>query len=205
MDKIRAGVRRFQKEIFPQRREAYESVAADQRPHALFITCADSRVDPELITGSGPGELFVNRNVGNIVPIYGVARAGVAAAIEYAVALLKVRYIIVCGHSDCGAMKGILNPETLDQVPAVASWLRFVRPAKQTLDEQHAALEGDARLARLTEINVLQQMENLKTHPSVEQRLKDGSLAIQGWVFQIRTGTVLAFDPATGAFQPWPE
>src|SRR3954462_3415693 len=124
LERLLTGVRRFREEEFPSRRELYDQITRDgQKPHTLFITCADSRLDPELLTGSGPGDVFVSRNIGNIVPAYGGMLGGVTAVIEYAVAALQVKQIIVCGQTDCGAMKSLLRPETLEDLPTVKRWL----------------------------------------------------------------------------------
>jgi len=202
MDEIRAGVRRFQKEIFPRRRHLYEGVATTQSPRALFLTCGDSRIDPELLTGSGPGEIFVERNPGNIVPIYDeCSRVGVSASIEYAVAVLQVPHIIVCGHSNCGAMKALLHPETLATHSAVRQWLSFAEPALDILDRDHRDATDDARLALLTKLNVVQQMKHLESHPAVVERLLQRRLTIDGWVYEIHTGKVESFNLTTGRFE----
>ena len=117
------GFIRFKRDVFPKRKQLFERLAGAQSPEALFITCADSRIVPDLIMQTEPGDLFICRNAGNIVPPYGEVQGGVSATIEYAVAVLNVSHIIVCGHTDCGAMKGILKPETLDELPTVKSWL----------------------------------------------------------------------------------
>src|SRR5438552_5733859 len=125
LKELKTGIRQFRTEIYPKNEATYlQSVSEPQRPHALFVTCADSRIDPELITQSGPGDLFVTRNVGNLVPAYGEMMGGVSAVIEYAVTALKVQHVVVCGHSDCGAMKGLLDPESLEEMPTVRSWLK---------------------------------------------------------------------------------
>ena len=116
------GFKRFRHEVFPQQEELFKKLATAQNPRAMFITCADSRVVPELITQSSPGDLFVNRNVGNVVPAYGQMMGGVSTAIEYAVMALGVQHIVICGHSDCGAMKAVLNPASLETMPTVKPW-----------------------------------------------------------------------------------
>src|SRR5215831_1585436 len=124
-ERLLAGVRRFQREVYPTQKAAYQHVMRQgQKPHALFITCADSRIDPELITQSGPGEIFVSRNIGNLVPAYGEMSGSVSAIIEYGVAALQVSQVVVCGHTDCGAMIGLLHQEKVTQLPIVKSWLR---------------------------------------------------------------------------------
>src|ERR1700677_1360860 len=169
LEELKAGIRRFRTEVYPKNQETYiKAVSEPQRPHALFVTCADSRIDPELITQSGPGDLFVTRNVGNLVPAYGEMMGGVSAVIEYAVSALKVQHVVVCGHSDCGAMKGLLNPEGLQKMPTVQRWLRN---ADAALSVARSLAKQDEKpgelMQRLTEENVLLQLQHLRTHPSV--------------------------------------
>jgi carbonic anhydrase len=167
----------------------FEKLALGQRPEALFITCSDSRIDPTLLTQTKPGELFICRVIGNIVPPYPDAIGGVSATIEYAVGVLEVPVVIVCGHTDCGVMKGALNPEALADYPSVTFWLRYAKVEHQDL-------------LTLTERNVVQQLSNLRTHPTVAARLADGSLALDGWVYHIGSGTVAAYDEASDKFLP---
>lgn len=199
MDRFREGVKRFQTEVFPARRELFESLARMQRPSALFITCADSRIDPELLTQSGPGEIFVERNPGNIVPIYdSSSKVGVSASVEYAVSVLNVKWIIVCGHSNCGAMKALLrDPEQLQNLPSVARWLSFGQPARDRLSAD-TRMSSEEQLERMTQLNVIEQIQHLKTHPSVA---RSTDLMIEGWTYEIHTGKVAAFNPSTGAFE----
>ena len=125
LDKLQEGILRFQTEVYPAQAETYRKAASEpQRPAALIVTCADSRIYPELITQSGPGEVFVTRNIGNLVPAYGEMLGGVSAVVEYAVSALKVKHIAVCGHSDCGAMKALLHPESLESMATVKAWMR---------------------------------------------------------------------------------
>ena len=199
-DLIRDGVRRFRTELFPNRETMYQRLAEKQQPFALFLTCGDSRIDPCLLTGTEPGQIFVERTPGNIVPVYDDAAAvGVSASIEYAIALLGVDDVIVCGHSACGAMKGLLDPEHLEDLPATARWLNYGKAAVQKLGPERAG-----GLDRLTKLNVIEQMRNLETHPAVQRRLREGRLGIHGWFYEIHTGVVEAYDPATAWFQPWP-
>ena len=205
-DRIRDGLKRFQTEIFPQRRRQFEQLAASQSPRALFLTCGDSRIHPELLTGSEPGEIFVERNPGNMVPIYNDgSRVGVSTSIEYAMVELEVPRIIICGHSDCGAIKAILHPEKLGRIPAVSRWLSLGRDALALLDDGFKQTSDAERITRLTKLNVLSQMKHLETHPSVIERLRCNDLTIQGWVYEIHTGRVEAFNPQTGEFEIWPD
>jgi carbonic anhydrase len=205
MDEIRAGVKRFYLEVFPERRHLYERVATSQQPRALFLTCGDSRIDPELLTGSGPGEIFVERNPGNMVPVYNEdAQVGVSASIEYAVSVLQVPHIIVCGHSNCGAMKAVLHPESLATLPAVRHWLHLASPALDILDRAHTRGTDEERLGCLTRLNVIEQMKHLETHPAVVERLRQGRLTIDGWMYEIHTGRVEAYNSNSGKFEPFP-
>lgn len=194
VEKFRGGVSRFQKDVYPKHRDLFERLALGQRPDALFITCADSRIDPNLLTQSKPGELFICRVIGNIVPPYPGAIGGVSATIEYAAAVLRVPEIIVCGHTDCGVMKVALHPEAVRKYSSIAAWLRYVRVDRR---DPHPTPES---LLALGERNVVAQLENLRTHPSVAARLKDGSLELHGWVYHIGTGAVTAYDESSAKF-----
>jgi len=202
MKKFAAGHARFLAEVFPDQRPLFERLSAGQNPECLFITCADSRVVPSLITQTEPGEIFVCRNVGNIVPPLGEFTGGVSSAIEYAVMALGVKHIIVLGHSDCGAMKALMNPESLRHMPAVAQWLRHADVARHVVEHNHAELSGPEKLAALTRENILAQIEHLQTHPSVAARLRKGQLQLHGWVYDIQSGRIDAWDSRSGQFRP---
>lgn len=195
------GFRRFRTEVYPEQQELFARLAKAQQPRAMFITCADSRIVPELITQSSPGDLFVTRNVGNVVPPYGQMNGGVSSAIEYAVMALNVQHIIVCGHSDCGAMKAVLNPGGLQRMPTVGAWLRHCEVARSMVEENCNCAAGEA-LGVLTEENVVAQLDHLRTHPSVATRLAGGQLSIHGWVYCIETSEILAYDANLGRFAP---
>ncbi|WP_407294331.1 carbonic anhydrase [Stutzerimonas zhaodongensis] len=200
LDNLIAGVMQFREDIYPEQRELFSKLAHEQTPRAMFITCADSRILPELITQSSPGDLFVTRNVGNIVPPYGIMNGGVSTAIEFAVMALGVHHIIVCGHSDCGAMKAVLNPSSLDGMPTVRSWLRHAEVARTVVEENCGCADHNT-LGVLTEENVLAQLDHLRTHPSVAARLASGQLFIHGWVYNIGTSEIRAYDAAKGEFR----
>jgi carbonic anhydrase len=204
MSKVIEGYRHFSEEIFPEHRELFDELRDQQNPQVLFITCADSRIDPSLITHSVPGELFICRNIGNIIPAYGQMLGGVSAVVEYAVVGLKVSEIIVCGHSDCGAMKALKNPDTplLAAMPTVKAWLRNAEAALGVVRATDPEASGDHLLRVLTEENVLLQLQHLRTHPGVAAGLATGKVRLHGWIYNIGEGRVDAFDEATRQFCP---
>ena len=206
LDRLAAGVKRFQEEVLPSRRAEYKALAKKQKPETLLITCADSRLEPLVLTQSGPGEIFVERNPGNLVPVHSHERVGVAASIEYAVDVLGVLNIIVCGHSDCGAVKSLLQPSLSRRHPAVGRWLEYGIPAVRRVAGDLGRAPGLQDLPALTEANVLLQLEHLRTHPCVARRLgtEDG-LQLIGWVLELGTGQIRAYDESAGKFAPWPE
>ncbi len=192
MDRLIDGHIRFKREVFPRRQDIFARLANRQNPMAMLITCSDSRVVPELITQADPGDIFVYRNAGNIVPPYGSGSEGAAAAIEFAVVALGVRDIIVCGHTDCGAMKGCLQHGALDAMPTVRAWLRHADVARHVLQERRCD-DGQA-LDLLIRENVLAQLQHLRTHPVVAAKLATGQIGLHGWVFDIRSGTIAVVD-----------
>ena len=194
MEKIVKGLFRFQEDVFPEHEDDFRRLSTSQNPDALLVTCSDSRIDPALITQTKPGDLFICRNAGNIVPSHGDVNGGVSATIEYAVAALRVKDIIICGHSDCGAMKGVLYADLLQNLPNVKAWLRHSDAVRHILRENYSELKGPALLRAAIEENVIAQIENLQTHPSVAARLRKGDLKIHGWVYEIETGHVTAWD-----------
>jgi carbonic anhydrase len=195
LDKFLGGVARFQRDVYPRRRDLFEQLAVGQRPDALFITCADSRIDPCLLTQTVPGELFICRVIGNIVPPYPDALGGVSATIEYAVGVLRVPQVIVCGHTDCGVIKGALAPDLLAPFAAVRSWLRHA-------NVHHRHQEPTAELLlTLTENNVVTQLQNLRLHPAVAERCSDGDLSLHGWVYHIGAGGVTVYNEETRKFE----
>ncbi len=200
MEKLLNGIHQFQTQLFPGRRDFYERLAEGQSPDALFITCSDSRVNPNLITQTEPGDLFIIRNAGNIVPPHGVG-GGEAATIEYAIVALGIEDIIVCGHSGCGAMKAVIDPKLTEGAPAVRSWLAHAEATGRIVAESYPDLDPVKQHKVAIEENVLVQIENLRTLPCVASALVKGKLRVHGWVYKIETGEVFGYDPETGQYE----
>jgi carbonic anhydrase len=202
LDQLKTGIRRFRTEVYPGQATIFQqAVQKPQQPQALVITCADSRIDAETITSSGTGDIFITRNIGNLVPAYGEMLGGVSAVIEYAVSALKVKHIVVCGHSDCGAMKALLQPNSMESMPTVKAWMNnaaaalSVAKSLEKPDETHSE-----RLKRLTEENVILQMQHLRTHPSVAGAIARNELTISGWVYDIGSGEVRISEDGSRTF-----
>jgi carbonic anhydrase len=203
MQKLVDGIHRFQQDIYLSQEQFFKRLADGQQPLALFITCSDSRIDPNMLTQTRPGELFIMRNAGNIVPPYAAMCSGEAATIEYAVGVLGVQDIIVCGHSHCGAMNALLHPEQTVDFPSVRAWLGHAEATARIIKENYSYLnEPAARLTATVEENVLVQLENLRTHPTVLAALGRRDLRLHGWVYKIETGQVFAYDSQAGQFEP---
>ncbi len=199
INRLVAGVRAFQENVFPEQREHLQSLARDgQNPGTLFIACADSRFSPELITQAAPGELFVCRNVGNLVPAYGEMLGGVSAVVEYACEALEVTDIVVCGHTDCGAMKGLMagGGKAMQSMPTVASWLRNAHAALSIVQATQPDADDATRLRAVVKQNVLIQLQHLRTHPAVAARLATNRVTLHGWVYDIEAGEVDVLDSA---------
>jgi carbonic anhydrase len=188
--------------VFPEKKELFEKLSKGQAPEALFITCSDSRIETAMITQTDPGELFICRNAGNIVPPHTSQTGAMTASIEFAVAALKVPHIVICGHTECGAMKGALNPESLDALPHVKEWLGYSKAAVDVVKELAPDADPKEQERMLLEQNVILQLMHLRTHPSVAARLAKGDLRLHGWVYDIETGGVGAFDETTNSFVP---
>ncbi len=206
MQRLIEGIHNFQRSYFSEHRKLFETLSNGQNPSALFITCSDSRINPNLITQTEPGELFILRNAGNIVPAYGAVEGGEAATIEYAVSVLKVRDIVICGHSLCGAMAGLIAPGGPSangalRLPCVEAWLKHSEATRRILEENYGHItDPKARLTAAVEENVLVQLENIRTHPSVAAALARRSVSLHGWVYKFETGQVFAYDPDVGQY-----
>jgi carbonic anhydrase len=204
VQKLVDGIHNFQTGVFGSQREFFEKLVAGQRPMALFITCSDSRILPNLITQTEPGELFIMRNAGNIVPPHGAGGGGgEAASIEFAVSVLDVPDIIVCGHTHCGAMKALMGPpDALNDMPATRAWLGNAEATRRIVRDKYQHLEGARKLTACVEENVLVQLENLRTHPVIAAGMSQRKLNLHGWVYKFETGEVFAYEPEEGQFRP---
>jgi carbonic anhydrase len=207
MQRLIEGVHKFQKDVFGNYRKLFRKLSQEgQNPHTLFITCSDSRVLAELITQSKPGDLFVVKNVGNIVPPANVRgdTNSTAAAIEFAVETLRVSDIVICGHSQCGAITAMLSKNPVsNSMPNLRDWLSVAAPVLATVKKDYAHLpEGTAKETAAAEENVLFGLDNLHSYSCVQERLMDGSLRLHGWFFKIATAELFAFDPETRQFLP---
>jgi len=197
------GFLHFKHHIFPREQHLFRQLGARQNPQALFITCADSRIVPTLITQSRPGDLFVCRTIGNQIPLHGTpGDGGVGSAVEYALEALDVRDIIVCGHSDCGAMKAVLYPEKTAALPTTKAWLKQAEAARATVIGNYPDAADDVLLHVLTEENILAQIRNLTMHPSVAARLARGQLDLHGWFYYIHSGEITSYDKDRKRFRP---
>lgn len=197
MNHLLPGLRKFSESVFPHQQAMFEALYEGQKPHTLMITCSDSRIDPNLMTQTKPGEIFVVRNAGNIIPPYGSSRGGEEAAIEFAIEGLGISNIVVCGHSKCGAMSALMDDSNLSGLPCVESWLGHAHATRKRM-QQH----DKAELIEVIRENVLVQADNLKTHPSVSAALRAGKVKLYGWVYHFETGTVSIYDSELKRYLP---
>ena len=188
------GVVKFQRDIYPGKAELFEKLSTGQSPEALFITCSDSRIETAMLTQTDPGELFICRNAGNIVPPHTNQTGGMTASIEFAIGALQVPHIVICGHTECGAMKGAMNRAGLTNLPHVREWLGYSQGAVDITQALGADLDDAGKMKMLLEQNVMLQLQHLKTHPTVAVAMAKGEVTLHGWVYDIKTGEVSAYD-----------
>ncbi len=201
MNKLLQGVHKFQQEIFGLHKKLFKRLAKRQAPHTLFITCSDSRISPSMLTQTEPGEIFILRNAGNIIPPHSEAPNGEAATIEFAILGLGIENIVVCGHSYCGAMKAVLEPHLCSDLPSLRAWLKHASFNEAELNDRQFSNEEE-KINHIVKENILKQIDNLKTHPSVNKALLNSSLKLYGWVYIISTGEVLNYDFNLHRFRP---
>jgi len=198
MKKLVQGIVEFRKNVRPEYREKFAQLALGQAPDALFIACSDSRVVPNLFASADPGDLFVIRNVGNLVAPAGQAGGSEAAAIEFALSNLPVTDVIVCGHSECGAMRALLAGGS--EMPGLRSWLLHGEPALRKLANNETPDPSMAPHNQLSQLNVLAQIEHLKSYPLVREGIQQGRLRLHGWWFEIKNADVYGYDENLGRF-----
>jgi carbonic anhydrase len=196
------GLNDFQQNYFKANQDLFERLSHGQSPEILFITCCDSRIDPNLLTQSQPGELFIIRNFGNTIPPYGTLNSSEAAGIEYAVQCLNVKEIIICGHSLCGSIKGLLKLQSLsDEMPLVYNWLdHYGESIRRIIRENYQGYSEEEVVKIATQTNVLNQVANLETYPVIRSRLHAGKLCLHAWVYELETGQILAYDVSKNQF-----
>lgn len=194
------GLTLFQRLAYPRHKELFEHLAKNQTPQAVFIACSDSRVVPNLLVQSEPGDLFIIRNAGNIVPPAGASYGGTTASLEYAIVALGIRDVVLCGHSNCGAMKGVLHPEKLDAMPAVRQWVSYADAARRAAVEAHPGADDETLLERVVDYNVIAQIRNILTFPFVRPLVEKGELELFGWVYDIASGRVKGLDASGRRF-----
>ncbi len=198
---IKEGARRFRETHFEADKELFEKLGEGQNPRIMFVTCSDSRINPYLITNSKPGDLFVVRNAGNIIPRYDAAGGAEAAAVELAVLELKVENIIICAHSGCGAMTVLFDDEARKEMPLVDKWLDQAESTRHNIEHLCAKYDCDDKVVAAAKENALQQIENLRTHPCVAKAESEGHLILTACYYNIPTGEIFAYMPDTGHFE----
>jgi carbonic anhydrase len=196
------GHKRFHRDIFPNKKAQYHLLAEMQAPEWLFITCSDSRIVPDLILQTGPGDLFITRNAGNVIPVAGADVDGCTATIEYAVEVLHVKHAIVCGHSDCGALKAALTRPDPAKHPKASRWLKHVEGAFTHKQPLNPADGEHAELASIIRGNVVAQLANLRAQPSVARAIAHHKIEVHGWYYDILTGRIEQYDEHQRKFLP---
>lgn len=179
--------------------EVFDRLADEgQHPKVMWIGCADSRVVPELITGSDPGELFDVRNIANVVPPASSAACATGAAVEYAVMHLKVDHIVVCGHTECGGIAALAAEPDPESEPHIVTWLDLARPAREKI--LAAGVPSDDQYLEIIKTNAIMQLDNLRTYTCVERGEREGTLALHAWLYDLHTRTIRAWDSANDSW-----
>lgn len=201
MKKLIKGLHKFQTEVFPIQKDFFEKLAKGQEPEILFVTCSDSRINPTLVTSADPGYLFILRNAGNIIPPYAI-RSGEAATIEFAVNQLKIEHLIICGHSHCGALEAATTLDTLKDEPQLQAWIHEnISPTLALVNKNYQDLDGTSFANVLLQEHVLQQIENVKTHPAVSRAIDQGKLTLHAWIYRFEEGNIYSFNLQDGQFE----
>ncbi len=195
------GAKKFQKKKFRKDEPLYRKLSKKQEPPSLFITCSDSRVNPYLITGASPGDLFVIRNIANIVPLYGQSSdfPSTSSSIEYAVNVLKVKNIVICGHSDCGGCKALFL-ENFKELPYTKKWLKLLSPLKSKFKELNKKKDYPKNSKKVEQENIILQIENLLTYPFINEKYRKNNISIYGWYYDIGRGLIYNYDKNNSTF-----
>lgn len=204
MEKLLKGIIKFREIDFEEHKELFGLLSKEQNPHTLFIGCSDSRLIPQLITQTLPGELFVIRNIANIVPPYHESEEylSTTSSIEYAVNVLEIENIVVCGHSNCGGCKSLYaSDEVLNKIPHTKKWLELAVEAKVKVSAVVAEEEVDKREWMTEQINIVEQLKNLLTYPFIREKVLQGTLTLEGWYYIIETGEVFIYNKENGLFE----
>ena len=206
MQKLIAGIVDFQERMLPQYAQRFQELASSQTPDTFFITCSDSRVVPDLLASTDPGDLFTVRNVGNLVPPataegISIGDHSEASALEYALLVLNVPNIVVCGHSECGAMKAVIANEARPETPNLTKWLHHARTAAFRLSQEGALDVNLTPHDQLSQLNVLVQLEHLMSYPIVREKVLAGTLCLSGWWFDVASGSMHAYDSGHRMFE----
>lgn len=201
MKKLIRGLHKFQTEVFPIQKDFFEKLVQGQEPEILFITCSDSRINPTLVTSTDPGDLFIVRNAGNIIPPYVVA-SGEAATIEFAINQLKVEHLIICGHSHCGALDAAINLDSFKDQPQLYAWINEnISPTLDLVNKSYQDLDAVSLGNILLQEHVLQQIENVKTHPAVNNAINCGLLTLHAWIYRFEEGNIYSYNRHDGQFE----
>lgn len=201
MKKLIKGLHKFQTEVFPIQKDFFQELTKGQAPEILFVTCSDSRINPHLVTSADPGDLFIIRNAGNIIPAF-PAQGGEIATIEFAVCELKVEHIIICGHSHCGAIEAAFNLDVLMNQPHVRTWIgNNIVPTLDFVHQNYQELDQMTEANILLQEHVLKQIENIKTHSVVMQEITDRSVTLHAWIYAFEKGDIFSFNQQEGQFE----
>ncbi len=201
MEKLIKGLHKFQTEVFPIQKNFFQDLTKGQSPEILFVSCSDSRINPNLVTSADPGDLFIVRNAGNIIPPNG-SGGGEAATLEFAISQLKVKDIIVCGHSHCGAIEATFYLDKLVDQPNLKTWINnYMVPTLDFVHHNYQDLDAPSLMDILLQEHVLQQLENLKTYDVVTQAIKNQKLTLHAWIYQFENGDIFSFNQQDGQFE----
>jgi len=203
LERLKTGLTTFKEVTYKKYERLYHDLEQTQDPHTLFIACSDSRVSPDMLLDSDPGEVFTIRNIANTIPAYEVSQNDITtvSSIEYAIEVLGVEEVIICGHSNCGGCAAALQgPKKLDQLPYTQHYLKPLECVKEKIEAKQTDMDERSKARLMEKMNVIEQVEHLKSYPQIQERLKRGELEIEGWYYDIKSGSVSVYDESSGSF-----